>query len=82
MTIPVAVYTELILLIMSSKPARNTKRLIVVINKYKIVHLVGSYYTDIVVIIIIHIYAGYLWKMLVFMYAVRISIIIEIKANL
>jgi len=45
MTIPIAVYTELILLMMSSKPARNMYRLIIEINEYKIVHLVGSYYT-------------------------------------
>jgi hypothetical protein len=32
MTIPTAVYTELILLMMSIKPARNTERLIIEIN--------------------------------------------------
>jgi len=32
MTITIAVYTELILLIMSSKPARNMYRLIIEIN--------------------------------------------------
>jgi len=32
MTIPIAVYTELILLTMSSKPARNMKRLNVELN--------------------------------------------------
>ena len=32
MTIPIAVYTELILLMMSSKTARNMQRLIIEIN--------------------------------------------------
>jgi hypothetical protein len=41
MIIPVTVYTELILLMMSSKPVRNMWRLIIEINESKIVHLVG-----------------------------------------
>jgi len=41
MTIPVHVHTELILLMMSSKPARNMYRLTIEINLHKIVHLVG-----------------------------------------
>ena len=45
MTIPVAVYTELILLMMSSKPAGNISKLIIGIKYEKIVHLVGLYYT-------------------------------------
>jgi hypothetical protein len=32
MTVPVAVYTELILLMMSSKPTRNIQKLIIEIN--------------------------------------------------
>jgi hypothetical protein len=42
LTIAIAVYTELIFLMMSSKPARKILEIIY----RKIVHLVGSYYTD------------------------------------
>ena len=46
MTIPIAVYVQLILLMMSSKPARNMCRLTIEINYYKIVHLVGLCHTE------------------------------------